>query len=326
MVNNKNSEIFEKKQPLVDTTKKYQKKKKLSYKTILLLMVGFGLITYFLYTVDFSFFDYITINGLLTIILAIILNIFILIVKSIRWKCNLSIMGEKISFKNSFSSVSIGFFVGVMTPLTIGDIARMININLNLKNGIYSVVYEKIIDIFSLLSLGGLALVIIYFNQFLLFYLLAYVIGITILFILYMFFPNIMGINENNNAIKLLFKNKKAFINTLLYSYLLWSFPAIQMFLIFKVFNIKTNFLMILAASFLPLIAAFTLLIPLGIGTSEFTSRYILENIFIIEKSISDGIILLVRIIETLPLVLLGFVLYNYVILKGHKNESEKRM
>ena len=94
----------------------------------------------------------------------ILLNVPVLLLKTWRWKFLLAKYSLSLSFFEMFAAVSAGFFLGLVTPGTVGELGRTLTTNIEKSKGVATVVYEKFFDFLTLFLLSVCSLLIYFLN------------------------------------------------------------------------------------------------------------------------------------------------------------------
>jgi uncharacterized protein (TIRG00374 family) len=95
---------------------------------------------------------------------AIILNIFIVILKGIKWKAVINIHGFDYSLKDSIKVWCTGLFAGSVTPGRVGDLIRVLYLKEKERNfgrRLSTVVVDRLFDLFSVLIFAAFGMVLI---------------------------------------------------------------------------------------------------------------------------------------------------------------------
>jgi len=131
--------------------------KKIKY---FLRILGPLIFIYILFQIDYSLlFKEIKLLKWYFLVLAVIFMILEIAIKSLRWQCILSSLGIIISKSKCLSLHWLGIFVGVITPGRLGELIKVYflkNKGYNAFCSLFSVILDRIIDIFILLFFGFL--------------------------------------------------------------------------------------------------------------------------------------------------------------------------
>ncbi len=99
------------------------------------------------------------------LVVLIVMNLFIPVLKMMRWQDSLSRFGISFSKPRMFGTVSAGFFLGLVTPGTSGELGRAVMVDMSKAVGVSTVLFEKLFDLAVLVLIGASALVIRYFGR-----------------------------------------------------------------------------------------------------------------------------------------------------------------
>jgi len=90
---------------------------------------------------------------------AIILNLFLIFAKSIRWKLFLNTQNLSISIKNAFSIYLSSLYIGFITPGRLGEIIKALYLKQNrvtsFSKGLSSAIMDRLLDLYLLILLGS---------------------------------------------------------------------------------------------------------------------------------------------------------------------------
>ncbi len=253
---------------------------------------------------------------------------FMLLIQSFKWKNILDNSGIRISFKDTTIMFLIGYYYGSITPGKIGDFirAKFLSNHNDISVGFsFSTVFlDRISDLIVIVYIGFIGIIFLFFtyNIFIMpvyllaVFFLASVIFFSILFneklltkiittIFFRFLPEKIKslidphVNDFTTNLKILLKNKKILLQTLIFSAVIWSITALGGYLLLLSLRTDVSYLFVL---FVIVISSLISLIPVsinGLGTRELT------------------IITLFSIIQLSPEVAFGFSLmifcWNYL-------------
>ncbi len=317
----------------------------LMIKKILLLFIGLTLFGFYLFKVwnGISLSSLTLIDGRWLLVI-VVLNLVSILLKAFRWHYLLTYHGITLRKRELFSSVAAGFFLGLVTPGTSGEVGRLITVNVRKSVGFTTVIFEKVFDlavIFLVILLGLVAYMLDgYYDLFVI-----SVISIAIVLLLY-FLP-VWGTSILTKVIAV-FEKIKIFSNwngrvfatplqqlhqlccsskLVLFSFavsvILLLVSGIQFAIICHLLKIPSSAEMVILAFFLPYLAGILSLIPMSLGILEFTSSSILSSFFGIPMDIGNMTVLIYRMSVTIPLVLLGFLCYGIRVLL-RRNSTEQ--
>ncbi len=86
---------------------------------------------------------------------AVFTAISTVLLSGLRMKWALSIQGDHVSFWSCLRAVIVCWPIGAISPARTGDFVRAAHVNVPLKRGISSILAEKVIDVGTLLFVGG---------------------------------------------------------------------------------------------------------------------------------------------------------------------------
>ncbi|NLE06186.1 MAG: flippase-like domain-containing protein [Crenarchaeota archaeon] len=84
------------------------------------------------------------------ILLLIILTIFTLIIRALRWKYMIRLLGYEIRLKNSIQLYAVGIYYGSISPAKLGEFIKVYHLkdyNIPYNEGFGSIIYERFFDI-----------------------------------------------------------------------------------------------------------------------------------------------------------------------------------
>ena len=98
--------------------------------------------------------------------LAFVLTIPSLLIKTLKWKQLVNPFNVELSMKEGISAWLAGFFIGLITPGRVGDLARAFYLKEKMKIGsaLTTVVIDRVLDIFVLMALSVLGVFFIITN------------------------------------------------------------------------------------------------------------------------------------------------------------------
>jgi uncharacterized protein (TIRG00374 family) len=90
---------------------------------------------------------------------AIILNLFLIFIKTIRWKAFLTTQSLSISIKNAFSIYLSALYIGFITPGRLGEIIKALYLKqeqvTSFSKGLSSAIMDRLLDLYFLILLGS---------------------------------------------------------------------------------------------------------------------------------------------------------------------------
>jgi uncharacterized protein (TIRG00374 family) len=317
-------------------------------KKYLLVITGTLLFALFIFKIGIKgirdTFNLISIEYIIAIVL---LNIPILILKTWRWKLLLSKYNLFFPVVDLFSSISSGFFLGLVTPGTFGELGRTLTTDISKSKGVGTVIFEKFFDLLLLFLLGVSSLVIYFLNPLesvliILFICTAfaafvYFLSSKIKLINYIFkylsrFKITDRIKNLYQVFNTLLQDRKIVLISSLISLGIWTISGIQVFLILKAFNIAASIEMICVCYFLPYLAGVLSFIPLGLGVLDFSMAGLMIEFYAITNFVAYASVLGFRLFATFPLVVWGYICYLYKIInknkipvQGNNNRTNKK-
>lgn len=301
------------------------------------ILVAIGVVLFILFFIQLNIKDiflYISSINPFWLLVIIAFNIPLLLFKSVRWQVVLRKLNIQPNFKEIFKAVSAGFFLGVMTPATSGELGRILAIETDNIAGAVAIVYEKVSDMLTLIFLAFSGFLILIFNSQTLIISLVTLWGIFILIVLLIlnyhpilkntankilnkFLKNKLDFfKKGGNNLENLLSDKKLMCYNISVSMILWAIPAGQFYIICKLLLVPTTLRLIMISFFIPYLAGVLSFIPQGLGVRDFSILGILVGIFGISPLTAGSVVILFRIACTLPLVIWGFFCYIYQIIK----------
>lgn len=99
------------------------------------------------------------------VILAVILNFFSHLTRAVRWNLMLEPMGYRAKLANNFMAISVAYLFNLLIPRS-GEVSRAIVLDkyekVPFQKGFGSIISERIVDLFFLMSFTSLALILEY--------------------------------------------------------------------------------------------------------------------------------------------------------------------
>jgi uncharacterized protein (TIRG00374 family) len=263
------------------------------------------------------------------LLLIIASNALTPLLKALRWRALLRGEGERIRFSTLFSSVSAGFFLGLVTPGTSGEFGRVMTLKVDRVAGLATVLFEKVWDLAILalivitaglsLRLRGTAL-----------YLAAPAVWIVSALIVVgiarrpkiasaiprLIVRRLLSQERGDRVaavwqhVVALLRSPRLTIISALFSLLLWIIPGLQYGAILRTLGVTVTLPLILVSFFVPYLAGVVLLVPLGIGVFDLGTAHLATGMFGVPDAEATASVLLYRILITLVLVLWGFACY----------------
>ena len=299
---------------------------------LLSLIVGLGLFFLIFFFIEWDkLFSILSKGKILPIIWAIILNIFVMVIKGIRWKQTMG-KGIKVSTFDVIELTILGFFFNTILPARAGDLGKAFilakNGEISKIHSIGTVTLDKAMDLFSILLLMlpllffmDLPLVLkegIFFTT-----IVGIVVFITVMFIAKRF--STLEITEKTSKLKEIFiKLGYGFSSlndslTIVYLFLLSILSWILQIFILYLTGLSLNISINLANSLLILIAINLAIAlpgtPGNIGTMH-ASIFLVMQFLGYKKEEAMGIAILFHAVQILPLFILGPIIAHKLGLK----------
>ena len=297
-----------------------------------LIVLGVGLFLLFLYRLDLSELKgSIRAINLTLFSMIMLLNVAVPVLKTMRWQIVLSKLDMSIGKVEMLQGVSAGYFLGLVTPGTSGELGRILTVDVNRGIGITTVLYEKFFDFVVLLIISSGALLCHYFSWQI--FVIAVVLfgcvsvlglylssrnngrpGRILGFMLHRLIPKEKeGSTETvSRSLNRLSRDFRLSLVCALFSLVLWVLPGVQFYMIGKSLNIPMDFRMTMIGFFVPYLAGIVSLLPLGLGVFDFSTKGILSGSYGLAPELASSVVLIFRLLITLPLVIWGFVWYCY--------------
>jgi len=95
-------------------------------------------------------------------LLAVVLDLLSAVLKAKKWQLLVNVQGRVLSFARATEYFFIGFFLSVLTPGRVGDLARALYLKRETKSlggALSTVILDRLIDVVMLFSLGFIAIV-----------------------------------------------------------------------------------------------------------------------------------------------------------------------
>jgi len=312
------------------------------FKRLMLLIIGSALFAGFLYQarVREAIGSVVLIKPSWLIVL-IMTNLCIPLLKMMRWQTILSKFGISFEKSRMFGAVSAGFFLGLVTPGTSGELGRAMTTDMNKTIGVSTVFFEKLFDLAVLLLIAVSALTIHYFARSISFLTSVFLWSG---FVLLLFISskkngtiekwgrlavrNILPNRWKAKAVEVqdifnsLVKNFSLSVRCVVYSLVLWIVPGVQFCIIARSLGIDANFEMVLTSFFVPYLAGIISLIPLGLGVLDFSIAGIMTRWYGVSPALGNASVIAFRLLITFALVIWGFGWYWYAILSKARSKG----
>jgi len=260
------------------------------------------------------------------------------VLKAIRWRLLLGGVGKAIPFRTMVSSVSGGFFLGLVTPGTSGELARVVTLKVDRTLGISSIVFEKIWDFIMLLLIALTALIALVVKGPALFVVAPAVwalAGVVVYVVARR--PSVASALPRILIRRFLSQERgdklaavwQSFVNFLrsgrltfvsaFFALLLWIIPGCQYYYVLKNLGVDATFRMVLISFFLPYLIGVVSLVPLGLGVFDLFASHLSQDRFGLSTGQATASILLYRVLIPFVLVLWGFFCYVHRVRKKER-------
>ncbi|OGS20349.1 MAG: hypothetical protein A3J83_02130 [Elusimicrobia bacterium RIFOXYA2_FULL_40_6] len=260
------------------------------------------------------------------LVFIVFVNIFGLVVRSIRWKI---IVNQDIPVKKFFQATCVGQFTNNVLPFRMGDLAQgyFLGIKANLSKSVAfsTVVLERLLDIMPPMLIIVLGSFFVLMPSQISFSRIFLIVGLIVLlmFIIVKFQKVIPGffrkcLPENKISNKFctfleqfflafgFVKDRKRAVPIIALTLLLWLTYSFPVYLCFKAFNLSLGYL---PAFIVLAVTAISVAIPSSpgyVGTWEFFGTLAL-GIFGIDKTVGLSFALIYHIVGFLPVTIIGF-------------------
>ena len=271
----------------------------------------------------------------LYIFLAMLLLIFVVYIRALRW--SLLFDDKKIPIKKLFESQLIGYFGNNIFPLRLGEGLRCFFLskysNLGAAQILGTIILERLLDMFALILLGVIlfltnsSFIKNYDNK----YFLGSIFIIVLIMLLFSFYFNRTSkkYNSDNNFFKIINNiligfqslSRKNIFSILLYTLLIWSIYLIEVFLIQNSISLNLGLVDCVLILFISSLALSIPSSPGNIGTFEAGVIYAMGIIGISVYQLEFALIL--HAVTFFPYTILGgmlFVYHNYYLI-NYKND-----
>lgn len=136
-------------------------------KNLIKLGIGLGILLYLVYIFDFrAVINAISKSNPFYLALSLLVYSFIFLILSIRWRTILSSMRITIPLSAAYQAIVGGVLLSSLTPSKLGEFARpyLAKRHMDIPSGFASVVFDKYVDISSVLFLSGWGFLLLYFK------------------------------------------------------------------------------------------------------------------------------------------------------------------
>lgn len=254
----------------------------------------------------------------------VLLNLVPGFLKTARWRYFLRKSGIRNAYSRDYLAVNAGFFLGIVTPGTAGELTRVLYLGDRSSRGMSIITFEKLSDMGVLIFLAGAAVL----TQTLA--LLYSVVGVSLLALSILlgywlltrhdrlvtrpmkFLARLMLSPSRYRSLQLIYwdyhsmaSDWSSMVRSFLYSMALWVLPLVQMLLIHRGISLDLPVRMVAFTYFVPYLAGILSLIPLGLGVFELGLQGL--SVSWGAGSAADTIPVFYRIFVTLPIILFGY-------------------
>jgi uncharacterized protein (TIRG00374 family) len=307
--------------------------RRLLRRVILLLgLVFFGLFLRKIELDDLRNIQFLTAKFVVAIIA---INVFVLLLKTWRWHFLLSRFHIRLSQGALFRSVASGFSLGLVSPGTTGEFARILKLPVEPRYAVSTTLFEKVTDIGVLAYLSFMGIFFLAFPS----AGLALSLVVPLLLVAGLSFAVVRsGVIRNAmsrmvikslrlDAIELgsifsTLKSTRVVFVSILVSLLLWIAPGIQYYMICRALNIQISFQGLVMSFYGPYLLGVISMIPLGFGVFDLGASRMLVRSLNEASGLADVSIILFRSLSTLPLVLFGLTCFLYTMMRKNPKES----
>lgn len=136
-------------------------------KNLIKLGIGLGILFYLIYIFDFrAVIDAISKSNPLYLALGLIVYSLTFLILAVRWRTILSSMRITIPLSAAYQAIVGGVLLSDLTPSKLGEFARpyLAKRHMDIPSGFASVVFDKYVDISSVLFLSGWGFLLLYFK------------------------------------------------------------------------------------------------------------------------------------------------------------------
>ncbi len=296
------------------------------------LLLGFGILALLVYLSDWQeVFNNIRNANLSYIILGTLLTIFLMLLRTFRWKFLLNKIQILIPLSSIFYIFMAGLFISNLTPARMGEPVRSYILKrregISFSRSLPSVLVERIFDIIVLILLAILGTFILfhslgYLQSIILLVIIIYLGSISTIIsicskkdsilkfssLLYKFFgwipsfrrieSNVEGITLNFHKSLVTYKNKNALILTLLFSVIIWSFEGLILQLAFKSLAMNPGLLSSIGILSIAMLIGIISSLPGGIGSQEAVMVLLFTSTFNFTIPLATAAVLIYRAIS----------------------------
>ncbi len=258
------------------------------------------------------------------------LNATVPLLKMVRWHMLLAACGVHVRRRDLLVPVSAGFFWGLVTPGTSGEMGRGFLLGIPRRVGVSTVLYEKLYDAIALLSLAlaaVLARVVLdrgwghatAYPVAIATVVLLHVVPVVVARVVRADESQAQGPSLRDRAIRVLAATRdlagasRVAAWSALVSLLLWCVTGAQFIVLIRVLGAPDfPWSGVGLGFFVPYMAGIASLVPLGLGVLELTVSTLLARYYTVSPATAHATALAFRLLVTLPFVLWGFACYSW--------------
>lgn len=260
----------------------------------------------------------------------VLMNLLVPILKTLRWKLLLAAHGIHRGSRDLFGAVAAGFFLGLVTPGTVGEFGRVLILDLRRMPALATILYEKVFDFLSLFLIVAIALAFEFLDARALMFGGLFTLAMTGGLLVSLKAPSISksvcgprdvargsfakpsmhGISQIYHGFRAMNADSRLAIISASVSLLLWSIAGVQFYLICKMLGAEATPRMVLIGFFGPYLLGVLSSLPLGLGVLDFAIARVLLEFPAVPDALGEPIVILYRLLVTVPIVTFGFVCY----------------
>lgn len=311
----------------------------LRFQTKKYVIFAVGMVLFFLFfrRINIHDFQLVKLVDPTLIFLILIANVLVLLLKVWRWRFLLSQFNIRLSNLRLFKSVSSGFYLGLVSPGTSGEFARLLRVPIKTSYGISTIILEKIADIVVLFCFSSIGLLLLFVQKLNVFYSIILPLILIIVFVSILLRTSYIGgrgVQFIGNKLKLsqiqlndivfALKERHVILVSIIISIFLWIIPGIQYYLVCRAMTMDIDFRALVGSFYGPYLAGIISMIPLGLGVFDFGTSQVLSRVCRYSTQLSNISVLLFRLSVTLPLIFFGFVCF-ILTLFGNDTDNKER-
>ena len=290
-----------------------------------LLLAGSVLLAIYLLGLDASqLLDAARAFPLGTALAILALNLLPGLLKTARWRWLLGSAGVKSRLVPAYLAINAGFFLGLVTPGTAGELARAFSVPEARGRGLVIVTFEKVVDLVVLLGLAVAAAVAVALDGAVVWAVIA--TGLTVSALAYAVLvrraPAVASVarrargllparlqdrvDDALQGLGGLATRPATMAVAATVSLALWLVPFAQMWLIFRGLGLDAPLSLIAGSYFLPYLVGILSMIPLGIGSFDLSLSAVFGR-YGVGGPVVGITPLLYRVLVSLPLIAFGY-------------------